>query len=499
MAATRSKVATAPAQAKKAQPSRKGKAAWRKNIDTQDLDEHLESQRVAERLGATLVDPSTAKDAELFQVDVAGDQELAGRLRKKKPMRSLQVLENTSAVPSLIRKGKGAANAASMSSRKGTGKMSKTEQDRLRRIAKRAVHGPFGAIEDESERKGLQALESIKGAVMKMPEEDPWQQRGTSQPSVSLPDGEASSVSMPSASSSTSKSTLPRLSAIPQTGQSYNPSLSSHNALLQRAYEVEKLRADKDQEEREFKKRWVEAGKHAREFEGNEAEESAAADADAGNGKRRKRFFAGMLIGSGDEAGSGEDEAADSDSADERSDIGEEEARAQQAGGTNRKALLPGQRKTKQQRVKEARVATAARTALQKRLLKEEASLMARLPSLSKAMQKRARERAQKLAERRAQEEEKMQQEGLAGKRFGKHRVPEDVARRGGLEVQLGEDLSESLRAVKTHQGLNLFRETWDSLTARGLTEPTKPVEKKGREGRRKFKEYETHAYKRFV
>lgn len=39
---------------------------------------------------------------------------------------------------------------------------------------------------------------------------------------------------------------------------------------------------------------------------------------------------------------------------------------------------------------------------------------------------------------------ENLKKRGLAGQRLGKHKVPE-----GEVEVQLGEDLSESLRALK--------------------------------------------------
>lgn len=39
---------------KKAQPSRKGKKAWRKNVDTTDVEEQLHELRNEERLGYVL-------------------------------------------------------------------------------------------------------------------------------------------------------------------------------------------------------------------------------------------------------------------------------------------------------------------------------------------------------------------------------------------------------------------------------------------------------------
>jgi nucleolar protein 53 len=47
-------------------------------------------------------------------------------------------------------------------------------------------------------------------------------------------------------------------------------------------------------------------------------------------------------------------------------------------------------------------------------------------------------------AQRQATEREKLRTRGMKGRRLGKHLVPE-----GNVDVQLGEDLSESLRALK--------------------------------------------------
>jgi nucleolar protein 53 len=47
-------------------------------------------------------------------------------------------------------------------------------------------------------------------------------------------------------------------------------------------------------------------------------------------------------------------------------------------------------------------------------------------------------------AERRAQQEARLALNGLAGQKFGKH-----VVREGEVDVQLGEELSESLRGLQ--------------------------------------------------
>jgi nucleolar protein 53 len=78
---------------------------------------------------------------------------------------------------------------------------------------------------------------------------------------------------------------------------------------------------------------------------------------------------------------------------------------------------------------------------------------------------------------------EKLKKQGLAGQKLGKHKVP-----KSNVIVQLGEDLTESLRGLKVcthyhpirsckliyhpqHEG-NLFRDRFQSLQQRALIEP---------------------------
>jgi nucleolar protein 53 len=64
--------------------------------------------------------------------------------------------------------------------------------------------------------------------------------------------------------------------------------------------------------------------------------------------------------------------------------------------------------------------------------------------SLRKAADRTSSARVEAAAERRAKREARFAQTGLAGQKFGKH-----VVREGEVEVQLGEDLSESLRGLQ--------------------------------------------------
>ncbi|KAJ7319264.1 ribosome biogenesis protein Nop53/GLTSCR2 [Mycena albidolilacea] len=127
------------------------------------------------------------------------------------------------------------------------------------------------------------------------------------------------------------------------------------------------------------------------------------------------------------------------------------------------------ERKTKAQRNKAARVLIQVRKSAQK-------------------IRNRAHQQWPQEA-RRAAVEENLKRRGLAGQKLGRHTVPE-----GEVDVQLGEDLSESLRGLKPEG--NLFRDRFTSLQQRALIEPRVPVVPK----RRKLRiiEYEKHAWKRF-
>lgn len=144
--------------------------------------------------------------------------------------------------------------------------------------------------------------------------------------------------------------------------------------------------------------------------------------------------------------------------------------------------------------------------------------------SLRKKVAKDRLERMRLVQERKAREEEKLRK-GLAGQKLGRHVVQE-----GNIDVQLGEELSESLRALKVCRRLvlcdicllffslqpegNLFRDRFLSMQQRALIEPRAPVWcvsspflfivllrfvtlRRSRK-QAKTKEYEKHAYKRF-
>lgn len=159
------------------QPSRKSKAAWRKNIDLQSVEDNLEKKRVAERLGEELVHGDTEASS-IFVEDRKGDDSLplARAGKQRKGLKSLEVLQNQiglAGLTSRARKGVAPVEKAGhpRSQDSGTGGltpeqrairagMSKKDIEKLRRAAGRDVKGAFGVIveEDGPSRRGVEAL-----------------------------------------------------------------------------------------------------------------------------------------------------------------------------------------------------------------------------------------------------------------------------------------------------------------------------------------------------
>ena len=88
-----------PAQYRQA--SRKGKKAWRKNIDLSATEAALEDLREQER--AEGVPAHKRSNAELFMEDRSGQETtLARQAREKRKLKSQEILAHRSAVPAML-------------------------------------------------------------------------------------------------------------------------------------------------------------------------------------------------------------------------------------------------------------------------------------------------------------------------------------------------------------------------------------------------------------
>ena len=91
------------------------------------------------------------------------------------------------------------------------------------------------------------------------------------------------------------------------------------------------------------------------------------------------------------------------------------------------------------------------------------------LPAMRKSIDKASTLRSQVIAAR-AEARDKKIRAGLAGIKVGKNVVGPG----GEVDVQLGEELSDSFRGLKPEG--NLFKDRFTSLQHRALIEPRKPV-----------------------
>ncbi|KAI3613772.1 hypothetical protein WG66_013501 [Moniliophthora roreri] len=430
----------APSQ--RSQPSRKGKRAWRKNVDLDNVEEGLEEIRTQERvLGKSL---QATADSDLFQIDTEGDDNIRKSLTKfSSQLTSAKILARRSAVPAVYSR----ANSTNSASKRRA--VSQADKDRLLRQAKKPRKGPFGAVIDEQDDQwGGARTTGLSEAVTNSGQYDPWSSTSAPEKKVLPDDFGIESVEKPAPKPP--KNTLPdprkhiQLSAVPvpHAGMSYNPPVNAHQELLLQAHSIEEKRVKELEKTKEIKER----------MERSRALEEIGADGDVPPG---------MTV----------DEPREAD----------EEQEPSEAITKN----MP-QRKTKAQRRKAAKILEEKRILAERAAKKRMYSILS--STSSKLLRKSSLPSTQEVEERRRRLLESKLKNGLSGRRIGKHKVPE-----GQIDVQLGEELSESLRGLKVEG--NLFRDRFLNLQQRALIEPRTLVLPKKRN---KHIEYEKHAWKRF-
>ena len=312
--------------------------------------------------------------------------------RAPRPLRSLSILSERSAVPSL------ASRLAPSSSRKT--KVSCTEKARLRRIARRDTVAHDGSgLGSADVRKG--ASSHLKDAWIEV---DPgatgeYGEKGMIKRNVKPPPTLAKHREIYFSSQVESG----RAVDIPEGGVSYNPSAESHQRLLELAVEEEEERLRK------------EAGDEERIRQLGEVVNARRATY-AG-----EEYAVGMAVGPGEVGAGSGDEVAD-----------------------ERRIAKPTRRKTQAERNRALRHREAARLAeLEGREKKLRKSISA-IPALASTLEKREKMKggAERLAKLARRERERL---GLVGgEKVGKYRVG-----KGTVVVQMGEDLAETLRQVK--------------------------------------------------
>ncbi|KAF7357047.1 Ribosome biogenesis protein NOP53 [Mycena venus] len=376
------------------QPSRKGKKAWRKNVDLQEVEAGIEELRAEERAtgyGSLLLLASSAypsdstflhkqQDDQLFVIDVKGDEKIRSSLPKFKAseLTSTKILAQRSAVPAVV------SRTTTVKKRKSP--LSSEDKNRLLRISKRPRKGPFNSVVDPTEFGAGSATLELSEAVKNSGAYDPW---APAEETEEIKDGletvqpKKVKTQVPVHSHPRDKIEVPAILE-PHQGTSYNPP-----ARVEKAAKLAETKAKIDQAT-------VEAGDEVLGVPpGMKVDEPLPVDED-------------------------EDPSA--------------------------AEVIPKkmpERKTKAQRNKAAKVLAQKRALAEKARKKNELSIINSVKLLRRTANKTLSAREQAHEARRAALQEKLKR-GLAGQKLGKHKVPEEE-----VDVQLGEDLSESLRALK--------------------------------------------------
>ncbi|KAF8801238.1 P60-like protein [Phlegmacium glaucopus] len=426
------------------QSSRKGKKAWRKNVDIGDVEQGLEGLRQEERVTGTIL--QKIKDSDLFTVDLIGDEQI----RKSTPrysaaqLTSSKILAQRSAVPAVFSR---TTSTTITGKRKSV--LTREEKDKLMRIAKRPRKGPFNSIMDPSEYAAGSGTVALSAAVKNSGTYDPWVPQLVEEVKDGLETVQEKKFKPPVLTKQRDLIDVPAI-VEPHQGTSYNPPVDAHQELLSKAAAIEEKRL-KDAERLAAVKAKMD----------NALQESDGLDNSAA---------AGMAV------------TSQVDDEDEDEEAVEEE-------GDGQKSIKLPERKTKAQKNKATRVLAEKRALIQRAERKRLLASISGAKQLRKSNTELKSIRDQQKEERRLALAEKLRKQGLAGQKLGRHKVPESE-----LAVQLGEDLSESLRGLKPEG--NLFRDRFQSLQQRALIEPRVLVLPKKR--RHKMVEYEKHAWKRF-
>ncbi|KAJ4301644.1 hypothetical protein N0V90_003737 [Kalmusia sp. IMI 367209] len=377
-----------PAQYK--QPSRKGKKAWRKNVDVTQIASGLEEVRDQIIQGGVIAEKPSD---ELFAVDTSGDASIQKAYHKRhKPLKVDEILAQRSAVPAVSSR-KRLSDFSEEKKRKKT-KISQKDYDRLRSIA-------YGG-------------DQVKKDIVDMadaPDHDPWAvQEVKKNPKYSFldekkPKKEPATLKQAPVSLAKSGKAIPAVRK-PEGGKSYNPNFNDWQELVTRegdkAVEAEKQRLQEAREEAE----------------------------------RMERAMA-----------SSDDESDANESA------WESEWEGFSDGEDNSLKQKRPERKTPAQRNKIKRRKAAEGLKKHEVRMKAKEQQIQRIKELTKSVaeKEKAREalRNMVLVENNEPSFEDEGEEVLRKKPFGKHHVPE-----APLEVVLPDELKDSLRLLKPEGNL---------------------------------------------
>ncbi|KAL4896237.1 Nop53-domain-containing protein [Aspergillus ambiguus] len=236
------------------QPSRKGKKAWRKNVDVTDVQEGLRLLKDEEIKGGVLAEKPSE---ELFTFDSFGSAEIRKTQHKqRKPLKADEILAQRSAIPAVDTRKRlnskvtdGVVEPNTKRQKKDW--VSRKEWLRLKQVARENNPG-----------------KKVEGGDLY----DPWADEGDSTPAMEDPRFDYLEKPKPKVAPDTLKQAPISLAAngkavpavrVPDAGTSYNPSFEEWDRLLQeqgqKEVEAEKKRLEEERKEQERQRLIAEA------------------------------------------------------------------------------------------------------------------------------------------------------------------------------------------------------------------------------------------------
>ncbi|KAF9112129.1 hypothetical protein BGX27_003942 [Mortierella sp. AM989] len=427
--------------------SRKGKKAWRKNVDITDVEQNLDELRVEERTTGGKVHQQS--NDTLFTMDTKGDGKARKDLLKDRPLKMDEILAERSKIPAVGGRKKASSTVLPIvPSAKKDSKISKAEKAKLLKMIKKKVSNSlFANVKKPLGRSGMTDAVKASGRF------DVWgadtqEQEESEEESEDFVSEIVAKVAVkaPKSFKQKQKVILPHVKEA-HPGASYNPTMLDHQGLLRLAHN-EELRIIHDREKVDAKLAYP-----------KELDDMVAFDDQTG----------GLLEDSGDEDEEEEEE-------EDEEDVGED--------GT----VKPKKQKGKKSITERNRLARAAETAKREAEIKRNKELLKQTNKVKEIMKSVEEEEAETERKRLENEKKKEDKERAGMKRVGRFNIPKER-----IHVQLQDELAESLRELKPEG--SVMKDRFQSFVERNLIEPRVPVAKRRRY---RLKTYEKHSYKRF-
>jgi nucleolar protein 53 len=418
------------------QSSRKGKKAWRKNVDITEVQAGLENLREEVIKGGPIAEKPSD---ELFATDTAGSDAIRTKYGIGKKLKADEILAQRSAVPSVsMRKRKADDAHWDEEWAKKVAEVKGRVTDGI--VPKKQKRDHISYKEYERLRKLAYGGDTQHNDIVQVDEEganyDPWnapppEHNGTGDGWLESkkPVREPATLKRNPVSLAKSGKAIPAVTK-PDAGKSYNPAFTDWDALIQRegAKEVEAERARQEDARREKEIEELRA-KAAREEELERVGYSSNWESEW------ESEWEGIMS----------------------------EAEEQEWLSKKR-----SERKTRAERNRIARRKEEESKRMHEEKLKKRERQLEQVKALTREAEEKERGKMQlvKTQEESSEEDEEVE---LRSRRFGAHHVPE-----GPLEVVLADELQESLRLLKPEG--NMLGERFRSIMVRGKVEARKKI-----------------------